>query len=134
MDNDQKLENMVLTCIDTAKAMLSEYELIIPFGIRSFTTNEDFKMNCPSDKHTNADWEEQIQMVVTELKQFVSTESIFSTALVTELESDGQSAIGIQIENELSSVLFVYPFKLQDKDWVVSEPIETEQLLSRVYE
>ena len=134
MDNDKKLENMVLTCIDTAKAMLSEYELIIPFGIRSFTETEDLKMNCPGDENTNSDWEEQILMVVTELKQFVSTENIFSTALVTELESEGQSAIGIQIENEMSSVLFVYPFKLQDSDWVVSEPIETDQLLSRVYE
>jgi len=125
---------MVLTCIDTAKAMLAEYELIIPFGIRASNANEDLKMNCPGDKLPDADWDEQIRLVVTELKEFVSSESIFATALVTELESDGESAIGVQIETELSSVLFVYPFVLHDKEWVISEPIETEQLFARVYE
>lgn len=133
LDQNKKLENMVLTCIDTAKAMLVEYKLIVPFGVRASNANEDLKMNCPGDKLPEADWNEQLDMVVTELKGFVSNEDIFATAVVTELESEGESAIGLQIETELSSVLFVYPFILKDDEWVISEPIETDQLLSRVY-
>lgn len=133
MDQNKKIENMVLTCIDTAKAMLVEYGLIIPFGIRSSAANDDLKMNCPGDKLPDANWEEQLDMVVSELKEFVTNENIFSTAVVTELESEGESAIGLQIETELSSVLFVYPFILKDDEWIISEPVETSQLLSRVY-
>jgi len=134
LDHNKKLENMVLTCIDTAKAMLVEYKMVIPFGIRSFVDNEDLKMNCPGDKLADPNWDEQLNMVVNELKTFVSNESIFATVVVTELESEGETAIGLQIETELSSVLFVYPFILKDDVWVISEPIETNQLLSRVYE
>jgi len=126
---------MVLTCIDTAKAMLDEYELIMPFGIRSFNDSEDLKMNCPGDKNPEAtSWNEQIDMVVTELKAFVNNESIFSTALVTELESEGDKAIGLQVETELSSVLFVYPYKRVDEAWVIDEPIQTDQLLTTVFD
>ena len=125
---------MVLTCIDTAKAMLDEYELIMPFGIRSYNDSEDLKMNCPGDKNPGASWNEQIDMVVTELKEFVNNESIFSTALVTELESEGDKAIGLQVETELSSVLFVYPYKRVDEAWIIDEPIQTDQLLTSVFD
>lgn len=133
MEDDKKIEQMVLTCIDTAKAMLDEYELVVPFGIRAYEDSDDLKMNCPSDKNSQADWSEQIGMVVSELKAFVSEEHIFATTLVTELESDGEKGLGLQIESALSSVLFVYPFRKVNDEWVVDEPVQTDQLLATVY-
>jgi len=134
VDQQKQIENMVLTCIDTAKAMLDEYELVIPFGIRSYNDSEDLKMNCPGDKNPEASWHEQIDMVVTELKELVKNESLFATALVTELESEGDKAIGLQVETELSSVLFVYPYKRVDEAWVIDEPVQTDQLLTTVFD
>jgi len=128
-----KIEKMVLSCIDTAKAMLSEYGRVIPFGIRSFNDSDDLKMNCPADKNPNANWSEQIERVVSELQGFVQTDDIHATALVTELASDSDSGIGLQIETELSSVLFVYPFSKQEGEWHIDEPVKTDQLLSTVY-
>ncbi len=135
MDQEKKIEQLVLVCIDTAKAMLDEYETVIPFGIRAFNEGEDLKMNCPGDQKPEADFNEQIDMVVTELKDFVANEQIFATALVTELESEGETAIGLQVETEMSPALFVYPFhKDNDKnEWIIDEPMQIEQLLPTVY-
>ncbi|MFK5950986.1 MAG: hypothetical protein QM500_19715 [Methylococcales bacterium] len=133
MDQDKQIEQLVLTCIDTAKGMLKEYEMVIPFGIRSFNDSEDLKMNCPGDKNPDADWNEQINLVVNELKEFVSKENIFATVLVTELSSEGESGIGLQVETDMSSVLFVYPYKREGDEWIVDEPVQTDQLLASVF-
>lgn len=133
MDQQKQIEQLVLLCIDTAKEMLKEYKVIIPFGIRTFNDSENMKMNCPGDKIPEADVSEQIENVVSELKEFVANENIFATAFVTELESEGESGIGLQIETEQSSVLFVYPYRKQDDDWVIDEPIQTEQLMTKVF-
>lgn len=133
MDQQKQIEQLVLLCIDTAKEMLKEYKVIIPFGIRTFNDSEDMKMNCPGDKIPEADVSEQVENVVSELKEFVANEDIFATAFVTELESDGESGIGLQIETEQSSVLFVYPYRKEDDDWVIDEPIQTGQLMTKVF-
>ena len=133
MDQQKQIEQLVLLCIDTAKEMLKEYKVIIPFGIRTFNDSEDMKMNCPGDKIPEADVSKQVENVVRELKEFVANENIYATAFVTELESEGESGIGVQIETEQSSVLFVYPYRKQDDDWEIDEPIQTDQLLTRVF-
>lgn len=141
MDQQKQIEQMVLTCIDTAKAMLNEYGLVMPFGIRSFNDSDDMKMNCPGDEHPDADWNAQIDLVVSELKSFLEKENISATALVTELQSDDESGIGLQIETELSSVLFVYPYRKDESNkdesnkdqWIIDEPVQTDQLLMTVF-
>ncbi|VAW60048.1 hypothetical protein MNBD_GAMMA08-2865 [hydrothermal vent metagenome] len=133
MDNEKKIEQLVLTGIDTAKAMLDEYQLVVPFGIRAYKDNHDMKMNCSDDSDLQADWNEQINKVVTELKEYVKNENIFATVLVTDLQSDDSKGIGLQVESELSSVLFVYPYEKVKDEWVIDEPIQTDQLLTRVY-
>jgi hypothetical protein len=130
----QQLEQLVLICLDTATAMLDEYKHVIPFGIRVFKESDDKKMNCPIDNNKKADWKEQIEMVVVELRQFLETENIYATALVTGLETDQQKGIGLQIETEESSVLFVYPYTKQNDEWKIDEPIQTGQLFTRVFE
>lgn len=135
MDQEKIIEKLVLVCLDTAQAMLDEYKTVVPFGIRAFKDADDMKMNCPGDKKPEENFNEQINMVVDELKDFVKNESVFATALVTELESEGETAIGLQVETEMSSVLFVYPFhrNTETEQWVIDEPIQTEQLLRSVY-
>ena len=134
MDKQKQIEQLVLLCIDTAREMLKEYKVIIPFGIRSFNDSEDMKMNCPGDKIPESDFSKQIEDVVSELKEFVANENIFATAFVMHLESDSGSGIGLQIETEQSSVLFVYPYRKEDDDWVIDEPIQTTQLMTKVFE
>lgn len=134
LDQQKQLENMVLACIDTAKAMLKEYQLVIPFGLRAFSDTEDMKMSCPAEKNPDAGWEEQIEMVVSELKEHVANENISATVLVTELAAEDETGIGMQIETMMSSVLFVYPYKKVDDEWVIDEPIQTDQLLATVFD
>ena len=134
MDQQKQLEQMVLACIDTAKAMLKEYQLVIPFGLRAFNDTEDMKMSCPAEKNPDAGWEEQIEMVVSELKEHVANENISATILVTELAAEDETGIGLQIETMMSSVLFVYPYKKVDDEWVIDEPIQTDQLLTTVFD
>ena len=133
MDQEEQLEQLVLTSLDTAKAMLDEYKQVVPFGIRIFNDSEDMKMNCPADQHQDADWMEQIELVVAELKQFLSSENIAATALVTGVETEDQQGIGLQIETEQSSVLFVYPYARQDDEWKIEEPMQTDQLFTSVF-
>ena len=133
MDKQKKIEQLVLICIDTAREMLKEYKMIIPFGIRSFNGSEDMKMNCPADKIPERDHAKQIDEVVSELKAFVAKENIFATAFVMHLESDGDDGIGLQIETEQSSVLFVYPYRKEDGDWLIDEPIQTDMLMTKVF-
>lgn len=133
MDQQKQIEQLVLLCIDTAKEMLKEYQVIIPFGIRTFDDSEDMKMNCPGDKIPESDYSKQIDNVVSELKEFVANENIFATAFVMHLESEGGTGVGLQIETEQSSVLFVYPYRKEDDDWVIDEPIQTDQLMKKVF-
>ena len=113
--------------------MLIEYKVIIPFGIRTFNASEDMKMNCPGDKTPEDDDSKQIDNVVAEIKEFVANENIFSTAYVTQLESDNESGIGLQIETEQSPVLFVYPYRKGKGEWMIDKPIQTDQLMEKVF-
>ena len=133
MDEEKKIEQLVLTCIDTAREMLKEYKIIIPFGIRSFNDSDDLKMNCPGDAELKTDTLKQVDNVVSELKVFLQSEDIFATAFVTELEAGEELGIGLQIETALSSVLFVYPYRNKNGEWEIDEPIQTEQLLTKVF-
>lgn len=130
-----KLEKLVITSLETAQSMLKEYGLVIPFGIRMFHDSDDQKMNCPAKEHVDADWEEQINMVVDELREFIKNENISATALVTGLENDDTKGVGLQIENEDKSVMFVYPYYQQDdsEEWTIDEPIQAGQMFKSVY-
>ncbi|NOX08184.1 MAG: hypothetical protein GXP22_01630 [Gammaproteobacteria bacterium] len=133
MDQDKKIEQLVLTCIDTAKAMLDEYGLVVPFGIRSFNDSNDLKMNCPADKNPEDNMDLQVDYIVAELKEFVVNEDVFATALVTDLEAGDEKGVGLQIETAMSSVLFVYPYVKDNDEWLISDPIQTDQLLVTVF-
>jgi len=121
-----------MVCLDTAQSMLEKYEMVIPFGIRAMNDGEDLKMNCPGDKRPKANFNEQIEMVVDELKAFVKNKFCYVVAIVTELESGDERAIGLQVETDLSSVLFVYPFRKKKGQWIIDNPIQTDQLLPSV--
>jgi len=133
LDQQKKIEQMVLLCIDTAREMLKEYTVIIPFGVRSFNDSEDMKMNCPGDKLPESDHATQIDNVVNELKAFIADENVFATAYVMHLESEAGAGVGLQIETNQSSVLFVYPYRKEDGDWVIDEPIQAGQLMKKVF-
>ncbi len=133
MNEEKLIERLVLVSLDTAKGMLDEYQLVIPFGIRVFADNDDVKMNCPADQHRDADWDEQIDLVVAELKDYVKNENIYATALVTSLEAESEMGIGLQVETKISSALFIYPYAKKEDEWVIEEPIQTEQLLTTVF-
>ena len=134
MNDNERMEQLAQVSLETARAMLDEYELVIPFGIRVFNDNDDAKMNCPADKHQDADWNEQINLVVMELREFVKTENVYATALVTSLEADSEMGIGLQVETELSSVLFIYPYTKKDGEWVVEqEPVQSEPLAASTF-
>lgn len=134
VDQQKQLETMVLACIDTAKAMLEQYEMVIPFGLRAFNDSEDMKMNCPAEKNPEADWQEQIESVVSELKEYVTSENVSATMVVSELAAGDEKGIGVQIETDMSSVLFVYPYQHKDDEWIIDEPVQTDQLLSTVFD
>ena len=134
MDQQKQLEKMVLACIDTAKAMLDGYQTVIPFGLRAFNDSDDMKMNCPAEQNTKADWDQQIAAVVSELKAFVENENISATVLVTDLQAGDESGVGLQIETPMSSVLFVYPYRNENDEWLIDEPVQTDQLLASVYD
>jgi len=133
MNKEKRIEQLVTVSLNTAKNMLDEYQLVIPFGTRVFCDNEDVKMICPADKHRDADWNEQIDLVAKELRDHIKTENVYATALVTSLEAESEMGIGLQVETELSSVLFVYPYTKKENEWIIDEPIQTEQLLTTVF-
>ncbi|GMQ83898.1 MAG: hypothetical protein BMS9Abin06_0644 [Gammaproteobacteria bacterium] len=132
MNQEKTIEKLVLVCLDTAQAMLEKYGMVIPFGIRAINDGEDLKMNCPGDKKPKANFNKQIEMVVDELKAFVKDEFSYVIAIVTELESGDEKAIGLQVETDLSSVLCVYPFRKENEQWIIDNPIQTDQLLPSV--
>lgn len=131
----EQLEKLVISGLETAQAMLKEYELVIPFGIRMFHDSDDQKMNCPAKEHQDVDWEEQINMVIDELREFVKNENVSATVLVTGLETNDTKGVGLQIENEDKSVMFVYPYskKVDSDEWEINEPIQSDQMFKSVY-
>ncbi|MDQ6958558.1 MAG: hypothetical protein Q9M24_05520 [Mariprofundaceae bacterium] len=132
MNQEKTIEKMVVACLDTAQAMLEKDEMVIPFGVRAINDGEDLKMNCPGDKKPKANFNEQIEMVVGELKTFVKNDFSYVIAIVTELESGDEKAIGLQVETDISSVLFVYPFRKKNEQWIIDNPVQTNQLLPSV--
>jgi len=132
MNQEKIIEKLVVVCLDTAQAMLEQYEMVIPFGIHAMNDGEDLKMHCPGDKKPEENFNEQIEMVVNELKACVKHDSCYVIAIVTELEAGAEKAIGLQVETDLSSVLFVYPFRKKNKQWIIDNPIQTDQRLPSV--
>jgi len=132
MNQEKIIEKLVVVCLDTAQAMLEKYEMVIPFGIRAMNDGKDLKMNCPGDKKPKTNFNEQIEMVVDELKAFVENEFSYVIAIVTELEAGDEKAIGLQVETDISSVLCVYPFRKKNEQWIIDNPIQTDQLLPSV--
>ncbi len=134
MNEEKMIERLVQVSLDTARAMLDEYELVIPFGIRVFSDSDDVTMNCPADQNRGADWDEQIDLVVAELREFVKNENVYATALVTSLEADSEMGIGLQVETSLSSALFVFPYEKKDGQWKIEpEPVQSEPLRDSVF-
>jgi hypothetical protein len=128
MENDKKMEQLLVSSIQAAQKMLDEYQMIIPFGVKAFLKNEDVKMQCFQEKFPKADWQELINLTATELKKAVKTEELFATTVITELESEGEKGVGIQIETIESAVLFVYPYEKKDDKWLIDEPIQLDVL------
>lgn len=134
MSDEKAIERLAMTALDTARAMLDEYGLVIPFGIRVFHDSEDVKMNCPADQHREADWQEQIDMVAEELRGFIASEQVLATALVTSLQAGEEMGIGLQVETGLSAALFIYPYAQEDGKWnIEQEPVQNEPMLARVF-
>jgi len=132
MNQEKTIEKMVITCLDTAQSMLEKDGMVIPFGVQAINDGEDLTMNCPGDKKPEASFNEQIEMIVDELKAFVENDSCYIIAIVTELEADDEKAIGLQVETDLSSVLFIYPFHKKKDQWIIDNPTQTGQLLPSV--
>lgn len=132
MNQEKIIQKLVVVCLDTAQAMLEKYEMVIPFGVRAINDGEDLTMNCPGDKKPKLNFDRQLEIVVDELKEFVETETCYVIAIVTELESGDEKAVGLQVETDLSSVLFVYPFHQNKEQWIIGNPVQTDQLLPSV--
>ncbi len=129
----EQIEKVILTSIDTAKAMLEDCGFVHPFGIRIFEDSDDIKLNSSEIHGDEKNSSEHLSLVVSKLKSFVATENVSITALVTTLESSTGSGVGLQVETKASSVLFVYPYRQEGNEWIIEEPIKTDQLLETVF-
>ncbi len=127
------IERLVTVSLDTARAMLEQYEIIIPFGIRASSESDDLKMNCPGDKDPSADWDRQIDWVVDELKDALKNEAVAATALVSTLVSGDETAVGLQVETAIGGALFIYPYQRDGDEWRMEEPIQSDHLLRSVF-
>ena len=127
---EQLIGKLIVAGLDAAERMLNEYGIVAPFGIRVFKDSDDIKMNCPQDQEALSDWEKMIDLVCSELKEFIGSEKIYATALVMSLENDDQKGIGMQIGTDESSVLFVYPYQKDGEKWKIEEPMQAEGLIT----
>ncbi len=136
MEDEAILQRLVIASLEAAERMLKEHQTVIPFGVRASADTEDVKISCYHEKLPGADWQELIDHTVGKLKEHVASEDVHSTAIVTTLEADERSAIGIQIETPAGSKLFIYPFFLNGSEGVsIDEPIQSEgQIAGRVFE
>lgn len=130
MDEQKRLEKVVVFSLETAQKMMDEYQTVIPFGVRTFYDKEDIIMKCYQEKYPEDALPALIDHTVEELRELMVTEKLFATVIVTILEDGLDVAIGLQIETPLSAVLFVYPCEKEADKWVLQEPEQMDTLIA----
>jgi len=134
-DEQKSLENIVIFSIEVAQKMLNEYGTVVPFGVRAFADSDEVMMRCFQEEQPEASWDELIETTVNKLKESVEEEDIFATAVVLRVESSDTTGIALQIDTRKAPALFVYPYHMQDEQWIIGEPVQADVLLApRVFD
>ncbi len=133
MENEKKIEQLIILGLETAKKLIESHKTVIPFGVRVFNDNEEVSLCNYYEAVPDADWNELIEHTITKLKEFAQKEDICATGIFTTLENGDDTAVGIQIETPQTAKLFIFPYTISEDAKVTikeAEPIQSEALIA----
>ena len=130
MMNDEELLGKALhVAREAGLLLLRKHDTVLPFGLTLDAAGDNPRTFFPGDQLPRASWDELLDATLGQLERRIASDDVGAIAVVTTLESGGESGLGIQVETRASSVFLVYPYSGTGPNWSLGEPQTAEGLL-----
>jgi hypothetical protein len=130
MMNDEELLGKALhVAREASLLLLRKHGTVLPFGLTLDAAGDNPRTFFPRDQLPRASWDELLDATLGQLERRIDSGDVGAIAVVTTLESGGESGLGIQVETRASSLFLVYPYSGTGRNWSLGEPQTAQGLL-----
>jgi hypothetical protein len=129
MNDEELLGKALHVAREAGLLLLRKHGTVLPFGLTLDAAGDNPRTFFPRDQLPRASWDELLAATLGQLARRIDSDDVRAIAVVTTLESGGESGLGIQVETRASSLFLVYPYSVTGRDWSLGEPQTAEGLL-----
>jgi len=129
MNDEELLGKALHVAREAGLLLLRKHDTVLPFGLTLDAAGDNPRTFFPGDQLPRASWDELLDATLGQLERRIASDDVGAIAVVTTLESGGESGLGIQVETRASSVFLVYPYSGTGPNWSLGEPQTAEGLL-----
>ncbi|MGH9821764.1 MAG: hypothetical protein ACREDR_00675 [Blastocatellia bacterium] len=113
---------LLVTARECSKFLLKKCGLVRPFGLVLERAGQSVRSFYPKDTGPDATWLELLGLAERELRAAIESGDAAGVALVTGLESDSDTAIGVQVETASMTLFLLYRYRKGLLGWRLDEP------------
>lgn len=123
-------QKLLYTVRHAAEFVLNSLGVVVPFAAHIELVGEDVRTYFPRDANPEADFGQLLDLATDHLSGVATTSEVGAIAVATTLESEGKTAIAIQIESRSGAFFVLHPYRknLFGK-WKIGAPQITSSLL-----
>jgi hypothetical protein len=129
MNDEELLGKALHVAREAGLLLLRKHGTVLPFGLTLDAAGDNPRTFFPRDQLPRASWDELLDATLGQLERRIGSDDVGAIAVVTTLESGGESGLGIQVETRASSLFLVYPYSGTGRNWSLGEPQTAEGLL-----
>ena len=129
MNDEELLGKALHVAREAGLLLLRKHGSVLPFGLTLDAAGDNPRTFFPRDQLPRASWDELLDATLGQLERRIDSEDVGAIAVVTTLESGGESGLGIQVETRASPLFLVYPYSGTGRNWSLGEPQTAERLL-----
>ncbi len=129
MNDEELLGKALHVAREAGLLLLRKHGTVLPFGLTLDAAGDNPRTFFPRDQLPRASWDELLEATLGQLERRIDSDDVGAIAVVTTLESGGESGLGIQVETRASSLFLVYPYSGTGRNWSLGEPQKAEGLL-----
>jgi hypothetical protein len=129
MNDEELLGKALQVAREAGLLLLRKHGTVLPLGLTLDAAGDNPRTFFPRDQLPRASWDELLDATLGQLERHIDSEDVGAIAVVTTLESGGESGLGIQVETRASSLFLVYPYSGTGRNWSLGEPQTAEGLL-----
>ena len=129
MNDEELLGKALHVAREAGLLLLRKHGTVLPFGLTLDAAGDNPRTFFPRDQLPRASWDELLDATLGQLERRINSDDVGAIAVVTTLESGGESGLGIQVETRASALFLVYPYSGTGRNWSLGEPQTAQGLL-----